>query len=232
MALVDATATVANSATIEPFAIVGANVVIGERALVRSHVTIEQGAIVGDDSTIEYGAVLHEGTEVGRRSTIGSNTVVGRQGFGFTTGPAGPVRLTHVGKTIVGDDTHIGALCTLDRARFDVTRVGNMTALDNHFHSGHNSIVGDRCFFAAQCGLAGHATIEDDVIAGGHVGVNNVVVGARSQIGAKTSVMRAFGPDSKILGVPARDMGDTMRMEATLRKLALTKKRRKPGQST
>lgn len=226
-AVVDSTATVAASAAIAPLAVVGAHAVIGERAVISSHVVIERGVIVGDDSTIEPGAVLHEGAVIGQRSTIGANSVISRQGFGFTTGPRGPVHLNHVGKTIIGDDTHIGAVCTIDRARFDVTRIGNMTALDNHFHAGHNSVMGDRCFFAASCGLAGHAIVEDDVVAGGHVGISNVTVGARSQIGAKTSVMKGFGPDTKILGVPARLMSETMRMESTLRKLALTKEQRK-----
>ena len=149
-AIVDETATVPDSVLIGAYAIVGANVALGERCVLMPRVVIEQGVTVGDDTQLEVGCVLHEGAEIGARCTVGAYAVISRQGFGFTKSPTGPVRLIHVGRTTVGDDTHIGALCCLDRARYDATTVGTMSGLDNHVHIGHNCHVGDRSFVAAQ----------------------------------------------------------------------------------
>lgn len=227
-AIVEDGAQIPASCSIGPWVQIQAGAVLGDCVTVESNAVIEGGVTVGDHCRIEIGAILHEGTEIGHHTTIGAHSVIGRQGFGFTAGPQGPVRLRHVGKAIIGNHCHVGAQCTIDRARFDVTLIDDMTALDNMVHVGHNSRVGKRCFLAAQCGLAGHAIVEDDCALGGQAGVSNkVVVGRGTQVGAQSGVMQSFKPGSKILGSPARRLAETMRMESTLRRLALTKDQRK-----
>jgi len=129
-AVVDETAQIPQSCSIGPNVVIGPEVRLGERCVLHPGVTIERGVKVGDDCTFDPCAIIHEGAEIGDRVRIGTGAVISRQGFGFATGPTGPVQLHHIGKVVIGHDTSIGACCNIDRARFGVTRVGNMTGLD------------------------------------------------------------------------------------------------------
>ncbi|MHC4939345.1 MAG: UDP-3-O-(3-hydroxymyristoyl)glucosamine N-acyltransferase [Planctomycetota bacterium] len=223
-AIVDASAEVPESVSVGAYAMIGPGVSLGERCAVLPRVRIEKGVSVGDDTILETGCILHEGAVIGARCTIGSYAVISRQGFGFTQGPRGPVRLIHVGKTIIGDDSHVGALCCIDRARYDYTRVGSMSALDNMIHLGHNCHVGDRSFIAAQTGLAGHATVGNDCEIGGQVGLaNNARVGDGAKLGAQAGVISEVPAGEIWFGYPAKPIQMAMRMEAALRKMVKKK---------
>ncbi|MEM8882587.1 MAG: UDP-3-O-(3-hydroxymyristoyl)glucosamine N-acyltransferase [Planctomycetota bacterium] len=223
-AVVDPSSTVPASAHVGPYAVLGPGVVLGERATVRAHVVIERGVQVGDDTIIEPSAVLHEGAVIGARCTIGAHAVISRQGFGFTKGPAGPVRLTHVGRTVIGDDSHVGAGCCIDRARYDETSIGAMTGLDNLVHVAHNCRVGSGTFIAAQTGMAGHAEVGNGCEIGGQVGfANKVKVHDGGRVGAQSGLMRDVPRGEAWFGYPAKPMKEAMRMEAALRKLVRRK---------
>lgn len=224
-AIVDPGTRVPASVSIGAYAIIGPDVEIGERCVVMAHAQIEPGVTVGDDTVIERGAILHEGAVIGARCTIGSYAVISRQGFGFTKGPTGPVRLLHVGRTVIGDDTHVGAHCCVDRARYDETRVGTMSGLDNHVHIGHNCRVGDRSFLAAQTGLAGHAVVGDDCELAGQVGLANAVkIGDGAKIGAQAGIIGDVPPGEVWWGTPGKSLKLSLRMEATLRRLTRGRK--------
>jgi len=224
-AIVDASARVPASVSIGAFAIIGPEVTLGERCVVMPHAQIEAGVVVGDDTVIERGAILHEGATIGARCTIGSYAVISRQGFGFTKSPTGPVRLIHVGRTIVGDDSHVGAHCCIDRARYDETRVGTMSALDNHVHIGHNCRVGDRSFLAAQTGMAGHAQVGNDCELAGQVGLANAVkIGDGAKLGAQAGIIGDVPPGEVWWGTPGKPLKLSLRMEATLRRLTRGKR--------
>jgi UDP-3-O-[3-hydroxymyristoyl] glucosamine N-acyltransferase len=223
-AIVDPSATVPDSVSIGAYAIIGPNVSLGERCTVMPRVLIENGVTVGDDTTLEAGCILHEGAVIGARCTIGAYAVISRQGFGFAKSPRGPVRLIHVGRTTVGDDSHVGAHCCLDRARYDSTSIGTMCGLDNHVHVGHNCHVGDRTFVAAQTGMAGHAEVGNDCEIGGQVGLSNVArVGDRAKIGAQAGIISGVPEGEVWWGTPGKTLQMSLRMEATLRRL--TKKK-------
>jgi UDP-3-O-[3-hydroxymyristoyl] glucosamine N-acyltransferase len=122
---------------------------------------------------------------------------------------------------VLDDDVHVGAGTTIDRARFDETRVGRFSALDNLVHVGHNSTIGARTFIAAQTGLAGHAHVGDDCEVGGQVGISvGCGVGDRCRIAGRSGVIRRFGDGKRVLGYPALERGEALRMVAVLRRLA------------
>ena len=58
----------------------------------------------------------------------------------------------------------------VDRAALGRTRIGRGTKLDNMVHVGHNCDIGERVVIAAQTGISGSVTIEDDCVIGGQVG--------------------------------------------------------------
>jgi len=225
-AVIDPTAQIPASCSIGANVVIGPEARLGERCVALPNVTIERGVTAGDDCHFDPCAVLHEGAELGNRVTIGTGAVISRQGFGFGPSPAGPVQLHHIGKVVIGDDTSIGACCNIDRARFGVTSVGTMTALDFGVHLGHNVRIGDRTFMAAQSGLAGHAFVGNDCVIGGQAGFgNHCGVGDGSRVGGQTGILKDYGSDRTLWGTPAVDLKESLKMAATLRRLAKPKKR-------
>jgi UDP-3-O-[3-hydroxymyristoyl] glucosamine N-acyltransferase len=73
---------------------------------------------------------------------------------------------------------------------------------------------------SGQCGLAGSVTLGDGVIMGGGAAVrDHVTVGAGTTIGGFSGVVSDVAPGKTILGVPADDHRNTMRMWAAQKQL-------------
>jgi UDP-3-O-[3-hydroxymyristoyl] glucosamine N-acyltransferase len=219
-AIVHPEAKLGKDVRVGPFAIVG-KARIGARTVLEARVVVEDGVEMGDDCLVEPGAVLHAGLVAGHRVRVGANAVLSRQGFGYAASPQGPVKLHHVGRVVLADDVHVGACTTIDRARYDETRIGRFSKLDNLVHLGHNCLVGERSFVAAQTGLAGGAAIGDDCEIGGQVGVSNQVrIGNKCRVGAQSGVIGALEDGSTVWGCPAMPKTEFLRGVAALRRLA------------
>ncbi len=219
-AIIDPEATLGADVHIGANAIIG-KAKIGARSVLRARVVVEDGVEMGDDCLVEPGAVIHAGALLGHRVRVGANAVLSRPGFGYAPGPKGPVRLHHVGRVVLADDVHVGACTTIDRARYDETRVGRFSALDNLVHLGHNCIVGERSFVAAQTGMAGGSTIGNDCEVGGQAGLSNEAhIGDRCRVGAQSGVISEWKDGSILWGCPAMNKTEFLRSMAVLRKLA------------
>jgi len=219
-ALIDEHASVGEDVFIGPYVTVGAGARIGARCMLHSGVVVEDGVEIGEDCVIEPGVVLHVACVLGRRVRVGTNSVLSRQGFGFAPGPQGRVHLHHLGRVVIEDDVYIGASCTVDRARFDDTRVGAFSALDNMVHVAHNCTVGERTYVAAQVGMAGNSHVGNDCEIGGQVGVGNLAgVGNRCRVGGGAAVTKKHGDDIELWGTPAIDKKEYMRQIVAMRRL-------------
>jgi UDP-3-O-[3-hydroxymyristoyl] glucosamine N-acyltransferase len=228
-ATVDDDAVVDPSASIGPYAVVEAGARIGARTQVDAHVVVESGVVLGEDCHIAPGAVLHEGLVAGDRVRVGAHAVLGRPGFAYVAGPAGPLHLHHIGRVVLEDDVHVGAGSTIDRARFEDTFIGRQSALDNLVHIAHNCSIGARTFIAAQSGLAGHAYIGADCEVGGQAGISDHCgVGDHCRIAGGSGLTRSFSDGTTVMGYPALERTESLRMTATLRRLA-SHRNRKPG---
>ena len=219
-AVVDDTAALGADVHVGPNACLGPNVRIGARTILQAGVVVQRGVTMGDDCVIEPGAVLHEGCVLGHRVLVGAHAVLSRQGFGFAPGADGPVHLHHLGQVVVEDDVHIGAGTMIDRARFDDTRIGRFSALDNLVHVGHNTRVGSTTFVAAQTGMAGNSRIGNQCEIGGQVGVaNRGGCGDRCRVGAQGGLTKLHGDDLMLWGTPAVPKGEYMRQLVAMRRI-------------
>jgi len=218
-AAVDSGAFIHRSVSIGPYAVVESGARVGARTVLGAHVVVEKGVVLGEDCRVAASAVLHEGLVAGDRVRIGAHSVLAGPGFAYAPGPAGAVRLHHIGTVVLEDDVHIGAGATIDRARFDETRIGRQTALDNQVHVGHNATIGARTFIAAQCGLAGRAHIGDDCEVGGQAGFGTGCgVGDRCRVAGGAGLTRSFGDDEAVMWYPGFERTEAWRMIAHLRK--------------
>ena len=184
----------AQACAIAAGAVIGEHVEIGPRCRIGANTVIEDGVSIGADCRHRR-QLQHQPCPDRRwREHLPPMSAIGGEGFGFVPGPKGPVRLSHVGRVVIGDQVEIGSNCAIDRGGLGDTVIGDMTALDNLVQIGHNVRIGKACVFAGQAGVAGSATIGDYVMVGGAVSISDhVTVGNGAKIAGKSGVMRDVG---------------------------------------
>lgn len=204
-AFVDPGAQVDPGAAVGAFTYIGEHAVIGKGVVIGSHVHIGRHVSIDESCWIMPQVTILDYCKLGKRVRLHPQVVIGADGFGFSTKKDG----THhpepqVGIVVLEDDVDIGAGTTIDRARFNVTRIGAGTKIDNLVQIGHNVVVGKHCLIVAQSGIAGSTIIEDHVVIGGQVGiVGHIRIGKGSMIGGATGVGRNLEPGSYVRGEQA-----------------------------
>jgi UDP-3-O-[3-hydroxymyristoyl] glucosamine N-acyltransferase len=158
---------------------------------------------------------------VGDRVVLQDGAVIGSDGFGFARQPDGThLRIPQRGGVVIEDDVEIGANTTIDRPAVGETRIGAGTKIDNLVQIAHGVSVGRRVLFAAQVGIAGSTTIEDDVVLAGQVGIaGHLRIGKGVVATAQTGVPNSVGPGEFISGYPAIANRDWLKSSAVFRQL-------------
>jgi UDP-3-O-[3-hydroxymyristoyl] glucosamine N-acyltransferase len=204
-AVVDTAATIAPTAMVGALAVVEAGASIGERCVIGAGCYVGRNAAIGAETRLfPRVTVMHE-TVIGARCILHPGAVVGSDGFGFARDGAAWVRVPQLGRVVIGDDVEIGANTTVDRGALDDTIIGNGVKLDNLIQIAHNvkigehtamaafagisgsTVIGRRCTFGGQAGVAGHLEIADDV----HVAGTSLVSGDIRQPGLYSSAISA-----------------------------------------
>jgi UDP-3-O-[3-hydroxymyristoyl] glucosamine N-acyltransferase len=113
-------------------------------------------------------------------------------------------KVPHSGHVEVGDDVEIGANCTIDRATFEATRIGEGTKIDNLVMVGHNNQIGRHNLLCGQVGIAGSCKTGDYVVMAGQAGIkDHTEIGERVMVGAQAGVHRNIPSGQQVLGSPA-----------------------------
>ncbi len=212
-AFVAPTAKLGTGVAIYPFAYVGDEAEIGDG------VTLHPGAVVGDrcklgrDVLLHANVVLYDEVTLGDRVEVHSGTVLGGDGFGYRLVEGRHVKIPQTGRVEIGDDVEIGANCTVDRATFEVTRIGEGSKIDNLVMIGHNNQVGRHNLLCGQVGLAGSCKTGDYVVIAGQAGIKDKTeIGDRVIIGAQAGVHRNIPSDQQVLGSPAIPLREQRRL--------------------
>jgi UDP-3-O-[3-hydroxymyristoyl] glucosamine N-acyltransferase len=221
-AVVDASAQIHASVEIGAGCYIGPTVVIGAGTRLYPNVTVFDDTTIGNDTTIWSGTVIRERSRIGSDCIIHPNVTIGADGFGFRPSPDGQglVKIPQIGTVEIGDGVEIGAGSCIDRGKFSATVIGDGTKIDNQVQIAHNCRLGRSCVMAGQAGLAGSVTLGDGVIMGGGARVkDHVTVGAGVKLGGNTGVINDVAPGKTLLGLPADDSRQTMRLWALQKKL-------------
>ena len=164
-AIIDPSAELADGVEVGPYAIIGRQVKIGAGTTVGAH------AVIGD------------WTSIGENNRIFAQSSVG----------APPQDLKYKGEecwTRLGDNNMVREFATIHRGTVTghgETVVGSNNLFMAYSHVAHDCIVGNGVVMANVATLAGHVTVEDNVILGGLVAVHQfVTIGAYSMIGGGT----------------------------------------------
>ena len=236
---------VAQPAGIHPSAILAGDVSLGDDVGIGAHVVVEAGAVIGRGTRIGAGCVsghqvvlgeacllhplvsIREHCEIGNRVVVHNGAVIGSDGFGYDVQPDGSrVKVEQVGGVRIGDDVEIGALCTVDRARFGMTRIGDRAKIDNLVQIGHNVVIEDDVVLVSQVGISGSSIIRRQAILGGQAGVaGHLVVGEKAIAGARSGVTKDVAPGTYVSGYPAMPHEKSARNQANLNRIPKLKER-------
>jgi UDP-3-O-[3-hydroxymyristoyl] glucosamine N-acyltransferase len=215
-------AVIAPDAKIGRDVFIGAFVCVGEGSTVGAGTQIRAGAKIGDTVTVGAECVIHpnvfveDAVTIGNRVILHAGVVIGADGFGYVRGDLGYHKFPQIGTVVIEDDVELGANTTVDRGALGRTRIGKGTKLDNMVHVGHNCDIGERVVIAAQTGISGSVTIEDDCVIGGQVGFgDHIRVQSGAVIGSKAGVL-----PGKIVrpgvwwGIPIQPLNEYKRLNA------------------
>lgn len=198
------TATVGHGAHVAPHVFVGERSRLGDRVVLHAGVVIGDDCEVGDDSVLHPGVVLYARSVIGQRVIVHARAVIGSDGFGYSSGSDGHVKITHVGRVVVEDDVEIGAGTCIDRGAMGETRIGVGTKIDNLVQVGHNVTIGPNCLLVAQSGVSGSTTLGGFVVLAGQSGIaGHLSVGDGARIAAKSALLSDLGPGETVGGIPA-----------------------------
>lgn len=198
---------------------VAASARIGEGTVVMPGVFVGEGCIIGKDCLIHPNVTIYDGTVIGDRVVIHSGSVIGADAFYYKR-KNGYEKLHSCGHVRIDDDVEIGAGCTIDRGVTAVTRIGSGTKMDNMVHVGHDTVIGRNCLFAAQVGIAGVVTIEDDVILWGQVGVQkDLTIGKGAVVLGQSGLAKSIKGGVTYFGSPVREAREKMKELALIKQL-------------
>lgn len=192
---------------------------VGEGTVLMPGVFVGEDVIIGTDCLIHPNVTIYDGTMIGDRVIIHSGSVIGSDAFYYKR-REGYDKLHSCGHVQIDDDVEIGACCTIDRGVTSVTHIGSGTKLDNMVHVGHDTVIGRNCLFAAQVGIAGVVTIEDDVILWGQVGVQkDLTIGKGAVVLGQSGIGKSLQGGTTYFGSPVREAREKMKELALIKQL-------------
>lgn len=193
---------------IDPTAFVHPSVVVGK------HVSIGEGSVIMPN------VCIHDNVSIGKNVIIQAGCVIGSFGFYYKNRPTHFDRLMSAGSVEIEDDVEIGANCTIDRGVTAVTRIGKGSKIDNLVQIGHDTLIGEKCLIAANCGIAGCVTVGNEVTFWGQVGVTSGIhIGDKAVISAKSGVSKSLEGGKTYAGTPAEELRIKYKEMAMLRRL-------------
>lgn len=184
--------------------------VIDERALVDTGAEIAEGVEVGPFSVIGPDVSIDSGTWIGPHVVITGPTHIGRDNriFPFSVIGAECQDKKYAGEPTrleIGDRNVIREYCSLHRGTVQdggVTRVGSDNWIMSYVHVAHDCRVGDNTIFANAASLAGHVTVENNVILGGFTLVHQFCRVGTYSFTAMGSVINRDVPPYVMVGGP------------------------------
>jgi UDP-3-O-[3-hydroxymyristoyl] glucosamine N-acyltransferase len=208
---------------IGPYVVIGDGARIGDRTMLHPHVVIGAHASIGSDGVLYPQVSIRERCQLGNRVIIHSGAVIGSDGYGYATVQGVHEKIPQVGIVVIEDDVEIGANTTIDRARFDRTRIGRGTKIDNLVQLAHNVETGNHCLIVAQVGIAGSTKLGNHVTVAGQAGVGgHLQIGDQAIVTAMAGVSKSVPPKTVVRGYPAQEIKAAQALEVAVRRLPAT----------
>ncbi|MCP1676158.1 UDP-N-acetylglucosamine acyltransferase [Natronocella acetinitrilica] len=185
-AIVDPTASLGEGVQVGPYSIIGPDVVIGDHCEIGPHVTLSGPTTIG------------RGNRIFQFASVGAD-------------PQDKKYAGEVTRLVIGDNNTIREFVTIHRGTAQdngITRIGNDNWIMAYVHIAHDSLIGDRTVFANGASLAGHVSVDDDVILGGFTLVHQFCrIGCHSFTSMGSCIKQDVPPYVTVAGNPAEPHG-------------------------
>ena len=226
LASIAASAKIGENCYIAPFVVIGENCEIGDNCMLHDGVSVGDGAKIGNDCILYAHVTVYHDCRIGNNCILHSGSVIGADGFGFAPTPNGYEKIPQTGITVIEDNVEIGANTCVDRATMGATVVHSGVKLDNLIQIAHNDEVGSHTVMAACAAVAGSTKIGEWCIFGGQAGISgHSTIGNRATIGPQCGTIGNVKEGETLLGAPAMDAREYMRIAAYMKRLpAMDKK--------
>jgi UDP-N-acetylglucosamine acyltransferase len=166
-------------------------------AIIHEGAQLADGVEIGPYAIIGNHVTIGRGTKVGPHTVIGDWTEIGENNQIYHLASVGPASqdLKYKGEecwTRIGNNNIIREFATIHRGTvtgISETVIGNGNLFMAYSHVAHDCRIGSGVIMANAATLAGHVTLEDNVILGGLVAVHQFTkIGAHAMIGGGTLV--------------------------------------------
>ncbi|MFC1475260.1 UDP-3-O-(3-hydroxymyristoyl)glucosamine N-acyltransferase [Candidatus Zixiibacteriota bacterium] len=219
-AVIEDDTEISSEAAIGPLCHIKSNTRIGNSTRLLSSVFVGSDVCIGENCLIYPGVRILNDSKIGNNVIIHSSTVVGSDGFGFAESDQGLKKIKQIGWVEIEDNVEIGSNCSIDRGALGPTRIGAGTKIDNLVQIAHNVEIGKHCIIVAQVGISGSTKLGNGVILAGQVGVvGHIELGDGVKVGAQSGVAKSVDDGKAVFGSPARDILESKKIEAALRRL-------------
>ncbi|MBN1300880.1 MAG: UDP-3-O-(3-hydroxymyristoyl)glucosamine N-acyltransferase [Melioribacteraceae bacterium] len=226
---------------IDPSASIDEGVVLGKNVSIGKNVVVSANCSVGDNSTIMHNTVLLDNVKIGASTLIYPNvtvrenciigneviihsgTVIGSDGFGYAPRSEGGYdKIPQIGNVVLEDEVEIGSNVSIDRAAIGSTIIKKGTKIDNLVQIAHNVEVGENTAISAQAGIAGSTKLGKNCILAGQVGITgHIEITDGVIIGAQSGISKTITKPGKYFGYPAKELGQSLRLEGHFRNFPL-----------
>ncbi len=213
-------AQLGKNVAIGPFCVIEDQARIGDDTVIHAGCYIGNKTTIGEKCCIFANTTIRERIFIGNRVIIHSGTVIGSDGFGFIKTEGMHEKIPQIGTVTIEDDVEIGACVTIDRARFDTTRIGHGTKIDNLVHIAHNCLIEENCIIIAQVGISGSVVVKKNSILAGQAGITgHLTIGEGSIVMSRAGVTKSVPPHSTVFGFPAKPHLMAKKINAHLQRL-------------
>jgi UDP-3-O-[3-hydroxymyristoyl] glucosamine N-acyltransferase LpxD len=171
--------------------------------------SIGKDVVIGAGTQICDNVVIEDGVTIGKNCLIHHGAVIGQKGFGFATETDGtPIRITHTGGVIIGDDVEVGALSCVPAGTVEPTIIKDHVKIDTHVHIGHNNFIGEKTLIAAGAIIGGSVTIGKMCFIGLNCTIKQkITIADNTLAGAQANVVKdILEPGNTVIGNPAKRM--------------------------
>jgi UDP-3-O-[3-hydroxymyristoyl] glucosamine N-acyltransferase len=171
--------------------------------------SIGDKVVIGEGTQIGNNVVIENGVTIGKRCFIQHGAVIGQKGFGFATTPDGtPVRITHTGGVIIGDDVEIGVSTAVACGTVDPTTIEDHVKIDGHVYISHNNRIGEKTMITTGATLGGSVTVGKRCFLGINCTIKNkITIADNTLIGLQSCVHNDITkPGTTAFGNPARQI--------------------------
>lgn len=166
-------------------------------AIIHEGARIAEGVEVGPYAVIGNHVTVGTGTKIGPHTVIGDWTEIGENNQIYHMASVGPASqdLKYRGEecwTRIGNNNIIREFATIHRGTvtgISETTIGNGNLFMAYSHVAHDCRIGNGNVMANAATLAGHVTLEDNVILGGLVAVHQFsTIGSYAMVGGGTLI--------------------------------------------